>query len=1441
MPRDSSRAPGLLEFGLLGLVEVKRDGESLRLGGMRQRALLAILVLNANEPVSRDRLIALLFGDDAGDGAANALQAAVSRLRRSFGDDSGVLATEPSGYALRVAPENIDLARFESLREQGRQARAGGDEVAAADAFKGALGQWRGPPLADLTELDGVQGEIRRLEALRLATEMDRIDMELAIGDGAELVGELDSLIAANPLQERLRRQLMLALYRSGRQADALALYRDTHDLLGEELGLEPSRELQELERSILRHDPALDGTPAPVVRGVPVCPFKGLGSFDVGDAEYFCGRERVVDELVARLAEDPLVGVVGPSGIGKSSILRAGLLSSLAGGALPGSERWPQHLLRPGAHPPADFTELIDAVPPGSRLVIAVDQLEEAFTVCSDEAERAAFFAALARAAHDPQRRTAVAVALRADYYGRFSMYPEFARLLSRDHVLVGPMQRDELERAVTLPADRAGLVVEPALVRTLVDDVEGEPGALPLLETALLELWRRRDGETMRLADYREVGGVRGAVARLADGTYERLDPNERRIARSLLLRLAAGEADAAVRRRVAYDELTEGRADVSRVLDTLIDARLLTVDDGAVEVAHEALLREWPRMRSWLAEEADARRLRARLASAAGEWDDGGREPADLYGGPRLAAVLDWERSHDDELTCVEQEFVQASRARGERELAAQRRRVRRLGMLLVGTAVLLVLALIAGFAALAQRGHARTAARVALARQLGAEAVSAPRIDQAMLLAREAVNLNPSPETEGALLTTLLRSPAAVGTLTWPITSRPQRLSISPDGRTLAVSDNDANVRFYDVATRRLRGAAFPFGFTEPPTWTGNSADVIGLGGPNGSELDVRDAHSLRIVQKLQFDHQFRTQATGDVSATAVSPSGTVVFVYALIHPDGSDSTAFLDAWNLRTGKRVVSALRLPDIGVQAVSFTAGGRRLVFAGDHHVVVIDARTWRVERRVPFVSDSGWVGINAGGNLVAGGASDGTVTVLDLTTGARRTLVGGSTAAVDAVAFSSDGRTLVMTAEDGSVTVWDLAAGTVRDRFAGHATRVLGVAISADGKTLYTCSLDGTLLIWDLGAKRRFGLPLVTIPSRTQPQPGVQEASETPPFALAPDGTRFAARIDDRRIGIFATATGARLAEFEPSVRHVAALAWSRAGLALSGDDGGIQLWRVARRPQFVRSFAGLRTTGHEPETVTALAFSPRGGLLAAGDVLHTPVNVSYQYGSVAVWDVATGRLLWRRRNKLGWVTTVAFSPDGQTVGDGDNSGYAALYSAQSGKRRGFVHVLGGGSYTTMTVAFAPDGTFFTGSWAGIVQRWDPATLRQIGTPTLVASAPVSSISFSPDGSTFATTGGSDGIAKLWSTSTIRQVGADLVGARGYWGNAAFTPDGRRLVVIDQDGTGAVWPTSVTAWEEHACAVAGRSFTPEEWRRFVGSQPYQATCPRQRAVSGS
>ncbi|HXJ64257.1 MAG TPA: AAA family ATPase, partial [Actinomycetota bacterium] len=623
-----------------------------------------------------------------------------------------------------------------------------------------------------------------------------------------------------------------------------------------------------------------------------PECPYRGLAAFGEDDAPLYFGRERLVGEVAARTVGAGLLAVVGPSGSGKSSLVMAGLLPSLAAGLLPGSARWGHVVLRPGDHPMDALQTALLQKSPGTRLVLVVDQFEETFTTAADEDERGAFVDRLVELAGDPEG-SVVVLTIRADYTGHCAPYPELARLLAANLVLVGPMTPDETRRAIELPARRAGVRVESALAEALVEEVGEEPGALPLLSTALVELWHARDGAWMRLEARGRTGGIRGAVARLAESSYDELTEPERDTARAVFLRLVGqGEGDAAVRRQVAVTEFDiERDPTLQRVLDRLTDDRLLTRDDGRIEIAHEALIREWPRLRTWLEEDATGRALRTHLTQSARQWDerDRDRDSGDLYRGARLSATLDWAQDHDRELNAVEREFLAQGRQAGDAEAERQRRTNRRLRGLLVGTAVFLIVALVAGGLALVQRGHARTAQAAAEsqaltsdAERVGTLARTEPSLDRSFLLGVAGVRLEDVPETRGDLLAVLQDAPGVVRFLQASPSGVPA-FAASPDGRLLATGDSAGIVRFHDLATSRLAG---------PTVDVGGPVSLHAMAfSPDGRTVAVGTTTGLR-ANVVMVDVAGRSARQFGSWPSVPASAGPIRFLRMAFAPDGA---------------------------------------------------------------------------------------------------------------------------------------------------------------------------------------------------------------------------------------------------------------------------------------------------------------------------------------------------------------------------------------------------------------------------------------------------------------------------------------------------------------------------------------------------------------------
>jgi DNA-binding SARP family transcriptional activator/WD40 repeat protein len=1409
-----------MDVRLLGPVEASVDGRVVAVGAGKPRALLAILSLHAGSTVSSERLIDGLWGDRPPATAGKLVQLHVSQLRKAFdaAGDGGKIVTRGKGYELRLRPDDLDVSRFERLMAGGRP--------------REALALWRGPPLDDVAGEPFAAAEVRRLEELRLSAVELAIDRDLAAGRHRDVVGELERLVIEEPLRERLHEQRMLALYGSGRQAEALEAYRQARTALAEHAGVEPGPELRRLQEAMLRQDPSLElaarrlgratsrlEAARPALRaaeadvagdvyelqaarervlrpsgGVIACPFKGLAPFDVDDAELFFGRERLVADLIARLTGARLTGIVGPSGSGKSSALRAGLLAALAAGVLPGSEGWGRALLRPGDHPMAALERAVSQVAANGRLVVAVDQFEELFTACPDEYERTAFADALTTYVRD-RRGTVVLVAVRADFYGRCTEYPELSRLLGASHVLVGPMRRDELRRAIELPARHAGLEVEPELVDALLADVEGEPGGLPLLSTALVELWQHRDGRRLPTAAYEHAGGVRGAVARLAERAYERLDPERRRLARGILLRLA-GESDggAVVRRRVPLDEL-DGEG-VSEVLAVLAHDRLVTIGEGEVEVAHEALLREWPRLRGWLDEDREGRRVHRRLSESARAWSDGGRDRGDLYRGARLASALEWWADHAPELNATEEEFLAAGRA------AADRAR-RRLRLAFAGAVALLVLVTGAVVVALDQRGRAQEQARLAEAQALGARAQSEPRLDRSLLLARQAVALDDAPAGRDSLLDVLRRSPAAIGVMQQDggVTT----LALHPDGRTLALGDDDGTVMLLDTVTRRQIGRPHQTTLMDGARVTSLafSPDGTRLASaawePGGAIIDLYDGHTGSRVRQVAH------LPTAAEASVHFSPDSRVL---AAQDPDADRVESDVPRWDARTGAGPSLPQSAAVLGGSSIvlGFLGSAARLVTFSEQEgaTAIRDSATLRTLRR--FTTSGSTAALSPAGGLVAYGAWDGSVRLLDLRTGRLRTARGGHEAPVVAMRFSRDGARLATVGRDERLIVWDPVRAIAVERLEASGTGLVqAVELGSGSRTAYSAGRDGTVIVWDVAGTRRWERPFAA-----HATPWVSR-----PLATGASGSHFAV-IDARGfVSLFASDSLRPTGRIRPSRYQVTGAAISRDGRTVATTTssltlGALEFWDARTRRRLGPPQPQM------PHPALVLAFSQDGRWLAVGGL----------GGLVKLWDV-------RRREEVGSAVInaadVAFSPDGTMLA-------APLLDGVDGLRVVSVPSLDEIATVKLPVGtvvrFAADGrSLIYGDRNGRLWTVDTRTWTPRGRP-LDAGAPILTADLSPDGRLLATTS-TDGTGRLWDVASRRPIGAALSSRTADPIGAAFIRGGTHLAVMHAR-EGVVWDVRPASWSRHACTVAGRALTRSEWANALPQHEYAPACSR-------
>ena len=774
-------------FRVLGPLDVIGSDGPVTVGGPVPRRILTALLAHAGSVVSVDSLIEAAWGDKPPASAERTLLSHLTRLREALAgfDAAARVERRGDGYLVSIAPDALDVDRFE------RNLRRAPDLPApeAIPALREAIALWRPPaPYADLQDTAYPAAEAARLGELHGAAVEALVVAYLEADEPAAAAAEARGRLHDDPYREGLWEALVLALYRQGRQADALEAFRRARTELRDGLGVDPGPRLRGLEAQILVQDPRLLVVAAPARHA---CPYKGLARYDEADAGLFVGRERLVDDLLARLVDGRFVVVAGPSGAGKSSLVRAGLVPALSSGALPGSDAWSAIVIVPGAEPLPVIDDALAARPD----VLIVDQAEEA--LLADDGARLTAVGDRLLAATDTGTR--VVLAVRADFYGLLSRHPVLARRAGPATVLVGPPDENELRRIIVEPAARVGLRVEPALSNLIVAEVRDSPGGLPVLSTALVRTWEHREGDTLSVTSYHAGGGVEAALERVGEEAWASFDDDEQRTAcRRILLRLAVNEDGSWIRRWARRTELvhSDDRA-AAAALAMLTDRRLVVARADDLSIAHEALLTGWPRLRGWLEDGRARAAVLERLAATTTAWEQADRDPAELYRGTRLQAAIDTAAANPEDLAPLEREFLTESARAADQELSEQRARAdreargrRRTRVVAIGLAIALAFAASAGTYAITQQRRAqqaaqsaRQAALAADADRLGALARSGGDYDRALLLAAQAVTLNPSPATESDLFATLLRGNAVARV--WRAPARVTGLTFAQD--------------------------------------------------------------------------------------------------------------------------------------------------------------------------------------------------------------------------------------------------------------------------------------------------------------------------------------------------------------------------------------------------------------------------------------------------------------------------------------------------------------------------------------------------------------------------------------------------------------------------------------------------------------------------------
>jgi WD40 repeat protein len=1050
--------------------------------------------------------------------------------------------------------------------------------------------------------------------------------------------------------------------------------------------------------------------------------PYPGLTAFQEGDADRFFGRDRDVARAVARLREQPLVGVVGPSGVGKSSFVRAGLLPALKAAG----QAWELLGLRPGrqpltslaavAHPLQDASgETTDvespealartlAVEPGhlgkilreharrseASLILFVDQFEELHTLAAGEEERRAFLACLAGVADDPASPLRVMISMRSDFIDRLLENSPFMDALGRGLLFLGPPDRAGLREALVQPVEMVGYQFESqALIDQMLDDLAGAAGALPLLQFAATKLWEARDpgGRLITQASFAAVGGVSGALAVHADDVLGALSLAERRLVRALMLRLVTPERTRALVDLTELTALSAQAGEVQRLIDHLVEARLLVVQttgDGegvaSVEIVHESLIEKWPTLHRWLDETQEEAAFLGQLQTAARQWDARGRPAGLVWRGEAVEEAQRWRRRSPRELPEREAAFLAAALSQASRAT-----RLKRLAVALLAAVALLLLF---------QNSRVERQRATALSHRRDAE------------------------ESAGQLRA-LLRS------------------QYEDQGRRLLLAGDPLQALAYleRAAQEGTTGASHEFLLAQAIRATeGQLVELRHAGGvgrvrfsPDGTRIATASADQTASVWDAATGRQlFTLRHELPVIRVEWSPDGTRI---ATASADGDAAI-----WDATTGRRLFT---FPGAGVavQQASFSPDGARVavVTSGDA-VELWDPATGARLAVLREASRHGSYPVGSvasfspdGGQLAVGDAA-GVVRVWDRA-GRRIAELANPPGRVSFVRYAPDGARLVVAYHGGEVFVWGIAEKRVLQRF-HHSADAYAAWFSPDGHRVASASIDRTAVIWDADT----GRALATL----------AHAASVTQVAWSPDGSQLATSSDDGNVHLWDGRTGRRLASRFGHRGPVKDIVFASDGkrMASASIDGTAMVWSTET------SLAGVILEGHQGE-VRSASFSPDGSHVVTASEDHT----------ARTWSTANGRQLLSLPHP-GQVLTARFSPDGDRIATGGDDSIVRLWDARTG---------------AMTLELPPAGGIVVSvAWDHAGERIMVAT--EVGNVILSSATTgeelraikshsrLSAAALAADGATLVTIGDDDGTARRWDLASGRELSSTV-----------------------------------------------------------------------------
>lgn len=1205
--------------------------------------------------------------------------------------------------------------------------------------------------------------------------------------------------------------------------------------------------------------------------------PYVGLRSFEEHEHEVFHGRADLTAEMVERLMHgDRFLGVIGASGSGKSSGVRAGLLPEIRRGGVAGSENWFITTMTPGSHPfealesallrvatrmPAGLLELLStsdrgiirairriAADSNETVLLVIDQFEEVFTLCEDEVRRRMFLDGLFAAISEPDSPLRVVLTLRADFYDHPLRYHGFAELIRDYSITITPLSPDELENAITLPAEQAGVSFERGLVGEMIATIASQPGGLPLLQHALSQLFAQRVNNVMTKAAYESIGGIDGAVARTAESLYLDSDAETQESIESMFSRLVTlGEGTEDTRRRTLRSDLHDS-PDMDRAIESYVGARLVTVDrdlatrEHTLEVAHEALIREWPRLRRLLDDNRAELRAHRQLGNAARQWELGDKAADYLYSGARLEAVESWLTT-GPALNDSEARFIRSSAEEQQRleEIEAQRlehseTQNRRLRRLLSVVGVIAVLLLFAGGLAVQQRSRANAEARTATlsaelseSRRMAADAAQLVESDRrvALLLAAESHRRNPGTDSLGALQQALIGSDNLIAYL---------------DGGTSY--DAVAWVSHTSIA------AATPTSLNLLST-TGDVLETVAIGGvrklsssADGALVAGATPDGLILLSTMDWSLSgLRRLPLGEVQSVAFSPDGALLAVGrrdGVVHLLNAETLeeigqadahvevtledlGFEDAVSL-VGQHTPQATGR---GTLALAFDQTGERLASGGWGYsriwstpdlsllgqirivrsngpqdiVESVDAVGFVGERNERLVSMSRFA-------VIVGDASDGALETQ------RTDALRESIASTDITQLSSAavGASRLISVVSGRVIEISNLEGDLTNTFDPHIADSRDLALHDDTDRVALASEDGVLVVSTNGDGliRRFVGPA------TGNELGVSNSGELVAVSSVTTGTGdFLYRVLPHGVQELdppGETPDFLYPHFGPGDEMLSYICAPRCG----DRDRGARFALLDLRGERV-----LRVLP-SPDLPGAAAHNSDGDLVA-----FTSIN-----GVIFVVEVDSGDVLWKfdalESEASVTIRSLNFNEGATLLAASTEAGASAIFDLDTGEHR--VISQGGGS--TVQLNFGPGSNeFTTGSQTGEFVIRSLADLQPTGR-SLIGPADSSGGPFGP-------TYTADG-AILLSTNSARAQLIDVASGVGIGvpipstADIPAAPSSSGLFVVSSDGESVFrYDLDTQQWPEIACRAAGRNLTQVEWEKYgPAGEPYAATC---------